>query len=53
MVDALMQEIELWEKEEAAKGTLKTGSPSVVAAATETKAEEDNGGPRVRLPVLS
>src|SRR5438874_1106758 len=38
MVDALMEEIELWEKEEAAKGTLKTGSPSVVAAATETKA---------------
>src|SRR5437660_6725113 len=53
MVDALMEEIELWEKEEAAKGTLKTGSPSVVAAATETKAEGDNGGPRVRLPVLS
>jgi (E)-4-hydroxy-3-methylbut-2-enyl-diphosphate synthase len=40
MVDALMEEIELWEKEETAKGTLKT----------EKTANDLN---RVRLPLLS
>jgi (E)-4-hydroxy-3-methylbut-2-enyl-diphosphate synthase len=40
MVDALMEEIEIWEKEEAAKDTLKT------EAATD-------GDRRLRLPVLT
>jgi (E)-4-hydroxy-3-methylbut-2-enyl-diphosphate synthase len=39
MVDALMEEIEIWEKEEAAKGTLKT--------------ENTAGDNRLRLPLLN
>ncbi len=50
MVDALMEEIDLWEKEEAAKGTLQAGAPRITAAGT-TPEPEENG--RVRLPVLS
>jgi (E)-4-hydroxy-3-methylbut-2-enyl-diphosphate synthase len=42
MVDALMEEIEIWEKEEAAKGTLKTE--------TATDAADDR---RLRLPLLN
>jgi (E)-4-hydroxy-3-methylbut-2-enyl-diphosphate synthase len=41
MVDALVEEIEIWEKEEAAKGTLKT------------EPTNGNGNNRVKLPVIS
>src|SRR5438128_6675034 len=41
MVDALLEEIEIWEKEEAAKGTLQ---------AEKAVGQTDNG--RVRLPLL-
>src|SRR5262245_25509009 len=40
MVDALMEEVELWEKEEAAKGTLKVGAPQVSSSARASGAEE-------------
>src|SRR5437016_3106647 len=40
MVDALLEEIDAWEKEEAAKGTLKSTEPEVPA-----------GNGRVRLPL--
>src|SRR5205807_2367552 len=42
MVDALLEEIDSWEKEEREKGTLRTGEPVLAG---------DNG--RVRLPVLN
>jgi (E)-4-hydroxy-3-methylbut-2-enyl-diphosphate synthase len=42
MVDALMEEIEIWEKEEAAKGTLKTETTTA-----------PGGDHRLRLPVLN
>jgi (E)-4-hydroxy-3-methylbut-2-enyl-diphosphate synthase len=41
MVDALLEEIDKWEKEEAAQGTLKSEKPP---------AEKDNG--RIKLPLL-
>ena len=41
MVDALLEEVNKWEEEESAKGTLKR----------EKHVEMDNG--RVRLPMLS
>src|SRR5881398_673978 len=34
MVNALVEEIDAWEKEEAAKGTLKTGAPVIAAKTT-------------------
>jgi (E)-4-hydroxy-3-methylbut-2-enyl-diphosphate synthase len=42
MVDALMEEVAIWEKEEAAKGALRPGAPSIRAAtrAVEPAAEE-------------
>lgn len=56
MVNALVEEIEIWEKEEAAKGTLKTGAATIRAEASKANetafaAAEDEG--RMRLPVLS
>jgi len=55
MVDALLREIDAWEKEEAAKGTLKAGAPAIKSALhEENHAEEacieDNG--RLGLPLL-
>lgn len=54
MVSALVEEIDAWEKEEAAKGTLKAGAP-VIAAKTTTRPEiaeiETNG--RKKLPVVA
>jgi (E)-4-hydroxy-3-methylbut-2-enyl-diphosphate synthase len=54
MVDALLREVDAWEKEEAAKGTLKPGAPAIQGAVHEDEhAEEcieDNG--RVGLPLL-
>jgi (E)-4-hydroxy-3-methylbut-2-enyl-diphosphate synthase len=41
MVDALVEEIDIWEKEEAARGTLRPPEPAA-----------PNGNTRVRLPVL-
>src|SRR5438552_11886655 len=54
MVNALVEEIEIWEKEEAAKGTLTTGTPSIRAkAATPADiAPIPEPGDRMRLPVL-
>src|SRR5438105_1417499 len=39
MVNALVEEIDAWEKEEAAKGTLQKGTAAVTAGATERPAE--------------
>src|SRR4051812_9054361 len=50
MVDALMEEIAIWEKEEAAKGTLKPGQPSI--GVPEEKPEPVEKG-RTRLPILN
>jgi hypothetical protein len=50
MVDALLEEVELWEKEEAEKGTLRSGAP-VIAAHAPDAAEED--GERIKLPLLN
>jgi (E)-4-hydroxy-3-methylbut-2-enyl-diphosphate synthase len=44
MVDALMEEVAIWEKEEAAKGALKPGAPSIRAAARAAEpAPAENG----------
>jgi (E)-4-hydroxy-3-methylbut-2-enyl-diphosphate synthase len=56
MVEALMEEINIWEKEEAEKGTLKHGAPSIQAAAREEephdhRVEEDDAG-RIKLPLV-
>src|SRR5438132_260218 len=55
MVDALMEEIAIWEQEEAAKGTLQEGSPMLRADGRDERHDEraepqENG--RMRLPVL-
>jgi (E)-4-hydroxy-3-methylbut-2-enyl-diphosphate synthase len=50
MVDALLEEIDSWEKEEAAKGTLANGV-AVIRGPERPVAEPDSAG-RVRLPVL-
>jgi (E)-4-hydroxy-3-methylbut-2-enyl-diphosphate synthase len=52
MIDALMEEIDVWEKEEAAKGTLKVGEVQISTAGSRTEQTEDVEG-RIRLPVLS
>jgi hypothetical protein len=51
-----MEEINIWEKEEAEKGTLKHGAPSIQAAAREEEhhhhlAEEGDAG-RIKLPLV-
>src|SRR5688500_7640430 len=56
MVEALMEEIAIWEKEEAEKGTLKHGAPSIQAETREDERhqecdEEDDAG-RIKLPVV-
>jgi (E)-4-hydroxy-3-methylbut-2-enyl-diphosphate synthase len=44
MVDALMEEVAIWEKEEAAKGALKPGAPSIRAAVRAAEpVSEENG----------
>jgi (E)-4-hydroxy-3-methylbut-2-enyl-diphosphate synthase len=50
MVDALLEEVELWEKEEAEKGTLRSGAPMIATHAPDA-AEED--GERIKLPLLN
>jgi (E)-4-hydroxy-3-methylbut-2-enyl-diphosphate synthase len=52
MVNALIEEIDTWEKEEAAKGTLQPGSPMVTTkpAAVEPSIPEPKG--RKKLPVV-
>jgi (E)-4-hydroxy-3-methylbut-2-enyl-diphosphate synthase len=55
MVDALLREIDNWEKEEQAKGTLQTGAPSIRSSVHEDEhhdecAAEDETG-RVALPL--
>jgi (E)-4-hydroxy-3-methylbut-2-enyl-diphosphate synthase len=54
MVDALLREIDAWENEEAAKGTLKVGAPAIRGDVHEEdhaeECVEDNG--RVGLPLL-
>src|SRR5438477_767503 len=55
MVTALVEEIEAWEKEEAAKGTLVVGAPTIAAAAPQRE-EQANGTDakgRKRLPVVA
>ncbi len=55
MVDALVEEIDIWEKEEEAKGTLKTGAPSLLAVGQVSKpasAPEVSEQGRFRLPLL-
>jgi (E)-4-hydroxy-3-methylbut-2-enyl-diphosphate synthase len=51
MVDALMEEIAVWEQEEAARGTLKAGSPSVRAGAPEEPAAPADDG-RIGLTMV-
>src|SRR3989442_12882089 len=51
MIDALMEEVEQWEKEEAAKGTLQSGTPKISGQAAPKEDEPDDG--RVRLPTLN
>ena len=50
MVDALMEEVDKWEKEEAEKGTLTPGAPNISSETHVEKAVEEDG--RFRLPVL-
>ncbi len=53
MVDALVEEIELWEQEEAAKGTLQPGAPIIRtdSHASPAAATEDDEG-RIGLPLV-
>ena len=53
MVDALIEEIDIWEQEEAAKGTLRTGAPTVLAEAPSDRPEPPLDTGRTRLPVLT
>ncbi len=54
MVNALMEEIDAWEKEEAAKGTLKAGAPSISARepAQRNASQEQEDDGRLALPLL-
>lgn len=56
MVDALLEELSAWEAEEAARGTLKVGAPTIRSDAhddepTMAAADEDDRG-RIGLPLL-
>jgi (E)-4-hydroxy-3-methylbut-2-enyl-diphosphate synthase len=51
MVDALMEEIAIWEQEEAAKGTLKTGAPSIRGDGHDEPAAPDDNG-RIGLSLV-
>lgn len=56
MVEALMEEIAIWEKEEAQKGTLQHGAPSIQIPARAAEhhdehAEESDAG-RIKLPLV-
>jgi (E)-4-hydroxy-3-methylbut-2-enyl-diphosphate synthase len=53
MVDALVEEIDIWEKEEAAKGTLQKGGAVISGSASHHSAKEEDSAGRVRLPILS
>src|SRR5262249_8983118 len=53
MIDALMEEVEQWEKEEAAKGTLKVGQAQINGPAHAPSPEEETPSGRRRLPVLN
>jgi hypothetical protein len=53
MVNALVEEIDAWEKEEAAKGTLKAGAPAVTGKAANTEEIIEMAVPgRKKLPVV-
>src|SRR5271167_4763307 len=53
MVNALIEEIDAWEVEEAAKGTLKPGVPTIATKATApAEAGEVDSGGRKRLPLV-
>ncbi len=51
MVDALMEEVAAWEKEEAAKGTLQPGAPSIQADAHKEPETPDANG-RIGLSMV-
>src|SRR4051794_21066589 len=51
MVDALMEEVESWEREEAAKGTLQAGAPTISGATHAEPAAEDANG-RIGLSLV-
>jgi (E)-4-hydroxy-3-methylbut-2-enyl-diphosphate synthase len=54
MVDALIEEMQIWEEEEAARGALRTGSPEIKLAghkAEDTAGESADG--RIRLQVVT
>jgi (E)-4-hydroxy-3-methylbut-2-enyl-diphosphate synthase len=53
MVDALVEEIDIWEKEEAAKGTLQSGAAEIRGPRSHQVDEEDDAAGRVRLPILN
>src|SRR5437867_3993986 len=55
MVDALMEEIAAWEKEEGAKGTLQSGAPIIEAGANRPKealVPAGNGEGKMSLPII-
>jgi (E)-4-hydroxy-3-methylbut-2-enyl-diphosphate synthase len=51
MVDALLEEVDQWEREEAAKGTLQVGTPSIRGEEHAAPVVEEDAG-RIRLPLL-
>src|SRR5262249_48177890 len=52
MVSALIEEIDAWEAEEAAKGTLKPGAPAIVGKGEKHAVAEEASKGRHRLPVV-
>jgi (E)-4-hydroxy-3-methylbut-2-enyl-diphosphate synthase len=52
MVNALIEEIDAWEVEEAAKGTLKPGAPAITAKAAAREIVEVDVKGRHKLPVV-
>src|SRR5688500_11136853 len=52
MVDAVIEEIDAWEQEQAAKGALKTGTPQINTHAHETSEPVLNDG-RLGLPLVA
>ncbi len=53
MVDALLEEISIWEKEEEEAGRLTAGAPQVTAGAPETSQVDEDEEGRTRLSLLN
>jgi (E)-4-hydroxy-3-methylbut-2-enyl-diphosphate synthase len=52
MVEALVEEIDIWEKEEAAKGTLRNGNPVISGPASKRSTQDEEVDGRFRLPLV-